>query len=239
MKQFAVILGASGEIGESIAHELAKSGWSLYLHWHSTPVETLAKTLEQDFPNQEFISVQADFSQPDGAELLARQIYDASCIVVASGHSLYKMLIDTTETELEKLWQVHVKNPVQAIRLLAPFFHRHSSSYVVFISSIWGEIGASMETAYSAVKGAQLAFVKAFAKEMAASGTRVNAVAPGFILTKMNASFSEEELLAMEEDIPLGLGKPQDVANAVEFLVSGKADYMTGQTLRINGGWHM
>jgi 3-oxoacyl-[acyl-carrier protein] reductase len=239
VKRFAVILGASGEIGESIALELAKSGWSLYLHWHTSSVEAVAKKLESDFPVQEFIPVQADFSQPDGAEKLAEQVYDASCIVVASGHSLYKMLIDTTETELEKLWQVHVKNPIQAIRLISPFFHRHPTSYVVFISSIWGEVGASMETAYSAVKGAQLAFAKAFAKEMAASGTRVNAVSPGFILTKMNASYAEEELAAIEEDIPLGFGKPQDVAYAVEFLVNGKADYMTGQTLRVNGGWHM
>ena len=96
-----------------------------------------------------------------------------------------------------------------------------------------------METAYSAVKGAQLAFAKAYAKEMAPAGTRVNAISPGFILTKMNSQWSEEELKAMEEDIPLGLGIPQDVADAVEFLVNGKADYITGQTLRINGGWHM
>lgn len=96
-----------------------------------------------------------------------------------------------------------------------------------------------METAYSAVKGAQLAFVKAYAKEMAYSGTRVNAVAPGFIMTKMNNDFSQEEIESLREEIPLGLGKPQDVADMVDFLVSGKADYMTGQTLRINGGWHM
>ena len=94
-----------------------------------------------------------------------------------------------------------------------------------------------METMYSAVKGAQLAFVKAYAKEMAPSGTRVNAVAPGFIMTKMNDSFSAEELQEIEEEIPLGLGSPQDIADAVEFLVGGTADYMTGQTLRINGGW--
>lgn len=92
---------------------------------------------------------------------------------------------------------------------------------------------------YSAVKGAQLSFVKAYAKEMASAGTRVNAVAPGFIQTKMNGRLLEEELGAIKEEIPLGLGRPQDVADAVSFLASGKADYMTGQTLRINGGWHM
>jgi len=239
MKQFAVILGASGEIGENIARQLAASGWSLYLHWNSNPLDKLEEELKDSYPNQEFITVQADLSKSGSAERLADNVFDASCIIVASGHALYKMLIDTTENDLETLWNVHVKNPIAVIRRLSPFFHRHQKSYVVFISSIWGEIGASMETAYSAVKGAQLAFVKAYAKEMAAAGTRVNAISPGFIATKMNASWTEEELEAIKEDIPLGLGSPQHVADAVDFLVNGKADYMTGQTLRINGGWNM
>ncbi|TWT28213.1 elongation factor P 5-aminopentanone reductase [Planomicrobium sp. CPCC 101110] len=239
MKKFAVVLGASGEIGEKIARQLADSKWSVYLHWNSRPLDDLAAELKAGYPDQEFVPVRADFAENGAAERLAGQVFDAACIVVASGHALYKMLIDTTDPDIEELWQVHVKNPVSAIRLISPFFHRHSKSYVVFISSIWGEIGASMETAYSAVKGAQLAFVKAYAKEMAASGTRVNAVSPGFIATKMNSSWSEEELKAIEDEIPLGLGTPQDVADAVDFLVNGKADYMTGQTLRVNGGWHM
>ena len=239
MKQFAVIMGASGEIGDSISRQLANSGWSLYLHWNSNPVDGLVEELAAQFPKQEFIAVQADFSEEHGAAVLSENVYDASCIVVANGHALMKMLIDTTEAEMEELWRVHVKNPVSAIRQISPYFHRRPKSYVVFISSIWGEIGASMETMYSTVKGGQLAFVKAYAKEMAASGTRVNAVAPGFILTKMNNGFSEQELAEIGQDIPLGFGKPQDIADAVDFLVNGKADYMTGQTLSINGGWNM
>lgn len=239
MKRFAVVLGASGEIGERISRELAASGWSLYLHWYTHPSAELAEQLADAFPAQEFIPVRADFSKSDGAKHLAAQVYDASCVVIASGQALTKLLIDTTEADMEELWQVHVKNPIAAIRLISPFFHRYSKSYVVFVSSIWGEIGASMETVYSAVKGAQISFVKGYSKEMAPSGTRVNAVAPGFIATKMNASFSQEELEEIAEDIPLGFGSPEDVAYAVDFLVGGKADYMTGQTLRVNGGWHM
>lgn len=237
MKRFAVLLGASGEIGESIALQLAESGWSLYLHWNSRPTNALAQQLAEKFPAQEFIAVQADFNDATGPQQLADNVFDASCIVVASGQSMVKMLMDTTTEDMEALWRVHVKNPILAIQLLAPFFHRHDKSYVVFISSIWGETGASMETMYSAVKGAQLAFVKAYAKEMAPSGTRANAVAPGFIQTKMNDTFTAEELQEIKEEIPLGLGSPQDIADAVDFLVGGKADYITGQTLRINGGW--
>ncbi|MDN7244161.1 SDR family oxidoreductase [Planococcus shenhongbingii] len=239
MKRFAVILGASGEIGEAIAQQLAETGWSLYLHWNTNPVAELTGKLEAKYPYQEFIGIQADFSQPDGARKVAENVYDASCIVVASGHALLKMLIDTSEEEMDALWRVHVRNPVAAIKLISPYFHRHQKTYVVFITSIWGQTGAALETMYSSVKGAQTAFVKAYAKEMAASGTRVNAIAPGFIQTKMNNAFDNEELLAIAEEIPLGLGTCQDIANAVEFLVGGKADYMTGQTLHINGGWHM
>lgn len=239
MKKFALVMGASGELGESISQTLAASGWSLYLHWNTNPADRLASHLRDSYPQSEFIEVHADFSLPDAADQLAAQVFDVSCVVVASGQALVKMLTDTSDDEMEKLWMVHVKNPLSAIRQLSPKLRRHTHSYIVFISSIWGEIGASMETAYSAVKGAQLSFVKAYAKEMAYSGTRVNAVAPGFIMTKMNSDFSEEELESLREEIPLGLGKPQDVADMVEFLVNGKADYITGQILRINGGWHM
>ncbi|TAA72468.1 elongation factor P 5-aminopentanone reductase [Planococcus salinarum] len=239
MKKFALVMGASGEIGESISRVLAASGWSLYLHWNTNPPVELASFLREAYPQLEIIEVHADLSKPGASERLASQVFDVSCIVVASGHALVKMLMDTDDGEMDRLWQVHVQNPVSAIRQLSHIFQRHPKSYIVFISSIWGETGASMETVYSAVKGAQLAFVKACAKEMASSGTRVNAVAPGFIMTKMNNALDPAELESIREEIPLGIGKTQDVADAVDFLVSGKADYITGQTLRINGGWHM
>ncbi|MGM0897513.1 MAG: elongation factor P 5-aminopentanone reductase [Bacillota bacterium] len=237
MKSFAVILGASGDIGRAIAKQMAGDGWSLYLHYHTSPVETLAEELRGQYKGQEFIPVQADFTKDDGAKQVASHVFDSSCIVCASGHSISGLLQNTSDEDQQALWKVHVKNPVETIRLLSPYFRRHSKSYVVFIASIWGEIGASMETAYSAVKGAQLAFTKAYAKEMAPSGTRVNAISPGLIRTKMNAGLSEEEWRHLEEEIPLGAGTPEDIANAVSFLVGGKADYITGQTIRVNGGW--
>lgn len=239
MKKFALVMGASGEIGDSISRTLAASGWSLYLHWNTTPPIELAAHLRANFPELEFIEVHADLSVNGASERLASQVFDVSCVIVASGHSLIKLLVDTDDSEMENLWRVHVQAPVSAIRQLSHKLQRHPKSYVVFISSVWGETGAAMETVYSSVKGAQLAFVKAYAKEMAFSGTRVNAVAPGFIMTKMNSGLNPEELESIREDIPLGIGKPQDVADAVEFLTGGKADYITGQTLRINGGWHM
>lgn len=237
MKRFALILGASGDIGRTIAKQMADEGWSLYLHYHSNALNAFAQDLSMHHPQQEFIPVRGDFTQDSGAEDVASQVFDCSCVICASGHALSGLLQDTSSADQEALWRVHVKNPIETVRLLSPYFRRHEKSYVIFIASIWGETGASMETAYSAVKGAQLAFTKAYAKEMAPSGTRVNAVSPGLIRTKMNAGLTEQEWLELEEEIPLGAGTPEDIAHAVVFLASGKADYITGQTIRVNGGW--
>ena len=93
---------------------------------------------------------------------------------------------------------------------------------------------------YSAVKGAQHAFVKAYAKEASYAGVRVNAIAPGWIETKMNDTFSEEDKQFVLQEIPLlRTGYPEEIANLVSFLTSGKADYMTGDILKVNGGWYI
>ncbi|KYG58948.1 elongation factor P 5-aminopentanone reductase [Planococcus maritimus] len=237
MKRFALILGASGGIGSAIARQMADDGWSLYLHYHKTELAAFADELSGRYTEQEFVIVQGDFMKDGGAQQVADQIFDCSCIVCASGHALYSLLEDTSHADFDALWRAHVKNPIETVRFVSPYFRRHAKSYVIFIASIWGETGASMETAYSAAKGAQLAFTKAYAKEMAPSGTRVNAVSPGLIRTKMNNELTAEEWRELEEEIPLGAGSPEDIAHTVSFLTSGKADYITGQTIRVNGGW--
>lgn len=109
--------------------------------------------------------------------------------------------------------------------------------YMFFVS---GEAGSAGEALYAAVKGAQHAFVKSYAKEAALSRIRVNAIAPGFINTSMNSHLTEEELDYILEDIPLGIaGQTTDVAKMVRFYLSGNADYVTGQIIRLNGGWYI
>lgn len=240
MKHFALICGASGEIGCSIAERLAAEGWSLYLHYNRTSIEQLVEKLTTTYPTQEFIPVQADFSEQAAGVKLARQLFALEAVVFASGQAYYALLEDSTEQMIEALWRVHVQNPMLLLKEVSVKLRQHDVSYVVFISSIWGSAGAAGETVYSAVKGAQQSFVKAFAQEASYNGIRVNAIAPGFIATKMNEQLSEEERSAVLEEIPLNqIGKTADIANAVHYLLSGQADYMTGQTLHINGGWYM
>ena len=110
---------------------------------------------------------------------------------MANGQSMYKLLTETTAEDMDALWKVHVQNPAQFIGLISSQLRKFEKSYIVFIGSIWGNTGAAGEVMYSAVKGAQHAFVKAYAKEAAYSGIRVNAVAPGWIETRMNESNSK------------------------------------------------
>ncbi|WP_342512538.1 SDR family oxidoreductase [Sporosarcina sp. FSL K6-1522] len=239
-RHYCVVLGASGGIGEAICRSLAASGWSLYLHFHSNQerVAHLQAELTEMFPQSDFQAVQADFTKIDGADELAKQVKHVAAIVVANGQSVVKLLTETTAVEMDALWKVHVQNPVRFISLVSSQLRRVDKSYVVFIGSIWGNTGAAGEVMYSAVKGAQHAFVKAYAKEAAFSGTRVNAIAPGWIDTRMNEAFSPEERQMVIDEIPLmQTGTPIHIAEAVDFLMNGKADYMTGEIMNINGGW--
>lgn len=240
-KRFAVVLGASGGIGDAISRQLAAAGWSLYLHYNINyeRVEQLYKDLQMQYQDLEFHLVQADFRDDRAADQLAQKIHSVNCVIVANGQALLKLLTETTVVEMNELWKVHVQNPARFISLISPKLRKHDVSYVVFIGSIWGNTGAAHEVMYSAVKGAQHAFVKAYAKEAAYAGTRVNAIAPGWIDTRMNEEISAEERQMVLEQIPLlSIGAPKEIANVVEFLLSGKADYMTGEIVKVNGGWY-
>ena len=242
MKKFALVCGASGAIGTAICRQLASDGWSIYLHYSSTKsnVEQLYNELSNNYPTQEFFIVQGDFLQDDCATNMAAQIFGLQAIVFANGQALYELLEDTTQLQMQQLWKVHVETPMLICQKLAKKLRQQPTSYITFISSIWGEAGASGEVVYSAVKGAQNSFVKAYAQECAYNGIRVNAIAPGIIETTMNQHLSTEEEQAIIEMIPLQrYGKSEEVANLLSYMVSEKADYMTGQIVRLNGGWHI
>lgn len=240
--RFALVLGASGGIGEMISRQLAEAGWSLYLHYNrnGAQLQKLRQELEETYPDRLFYSVQADFTKTDAAEKVAASIQSVQAVVVANGQAAVKLLSETTAQEMTELWNVHVQNPARLVALLSAKLRKRDVSYIVFIGSIWGSAGAAGEVMYSAVKGAQHAFVKGYAKEAAYSGIRVNAIAPGWIDTRMNQEFSQEERQLVMDQIPLlSVGTPQEIANMAEFMLSGKADYMTGEIVQINGGWYM
>lgn len=242
MKKFACIFGASGEIGQAISLQMAREGWSLYLHFHKNEqsIYTLQKRLTSTYKDQDFLPIQADLSTLDGYKIVVQSIFEIQTLVFSHGQYLYKLLEDTSVKEMDSLWRTHVQNPMLIISGLSAKLRKHDQSYIVFIGSIWGETGASGETVYSTVKGAQHAFVRAYAKEAGPSGIRVNAIAPGIIDTQMNATFTPNELQEIVGEIPLQrMGQSNEVATMVQFLTNGNGNYITGQILRVNGGWYI
>ncbi|MET3576779.1 elongation factor P 5-aminopentanone reductase [Bhargavaea ullalensis] len=241
-RKTAAVLGASGEIGTAVAEKLASSGWSLYLHYNRSEerAEALREGLSARYPDQRFETAGADFSKPDGGEKLAASTGDIRAVVSAAGQEMNKLLTDTSMKDLDALWHVHAANPMRFIALVSERLRRHPVSHVVMIGSIWGDAGAAGEVAYSAVKGAVHGFVKAYAKEAAGSNVLVNAVSPGWIETRMNSHLTEEERRMAFGEIPLMRpGLPGDVAGMVDFLLGEGGSYVTGQIIRVNGGWYI
>jgi 3-oxoacyl-[acyl-carrier protein] reductase len=240
MRKYALITGASGGIGKAIALKLASQGYHLYLHYNQndSSIKELLESLK--VYEGEYYTLAADFSHADGYKKVAASIFNLDVIVHCVGNAHYGMLLDLELEEAESLMRIHVTSPLMLTKALIPKMLTKRAGNIVVISSIWGQVGAACEVAYSAVKGAQIAFVKALSKELALSGIRVNAVAPGAIQTAMMSEFTDEDISDIKGDIPMGrLGIPEEVANGVSFLVSDQSSYMTGQVLAINGGWHV
>ncbi|KGX88379.1 elongation factor P 5-aminopentanone reductase [Pontibacillus litoralis] len=238
MKKVCLIVGASGDIGQAIAYSFAQQGYNLILHYYSNEarVKHIAAQLEDD---QVLQTIQANLSTSEGAkELCACLDFHVDAVVFASGKSMVKLFQDVTEDEMDKMYHIHVKAPWIITQHVLPAMIQRRSGTILLISSIWGEIGASCEVIYSAVKGAQDSFVKALAKEVALSNVRVNGIRPGYIDTKMNHVFHEDEKQMLLEAIPAGrFGTPQEVADLAVFLASPQAAYIQGQMLNINGAW--
>ncbi|MFZ7943717.1 MULTISPECIES: elongation factor P 5-aminopentanone reductase [Bacillaceae] len=239
MKKYALITGASGGIGQAVAYHLASKGYSLYLHYNKNEQAILELLNRLRSFSGEYIPIQADLAAADGYKTIAAQIFSLDAIIHCSGNSQYGLLVDLQQEEAEALMNIHVLNPLLVTKELLPKFLGKSSGNIIVITSIWGQTGAACEVAYSAAKGAQIAFVKALSKEVALNGIRVNAIAPGAVATPMMDDFTPEEVQQISYEIPMGrLGLPEEIANSVAFLLSDESSYITGQVLAINGGWY-
>ncbi|WP_308424057.1 elongation factor P 5-aminopentanone reductase [Sporolactobacillus putidus] len=237
-----LITGASGAIGGAAAKKLADAGKSLFLHYNKGEKAAfrLAEELAETHPDQTFSCVRADLSRASGPEeLLARLDGPVSGVVYNCGKSQVGLFQEVAPETVTEFIQLQLISPFRLIQeLIRPMIHEKKGS-IVFVSSIWGLTGASMEVLYSMVKGGQNTFVKALAKELAPSGITVNAVAPGAVDTPMMADFNEEDIDLVKEEIPMGrFGRPDEIAALIAYLMSPDSAYISGQIISVNGAWY-
>lgn len=237
----AIVTGASRGIGRSIALELVKAGANVVLNYKSNEKE-VNKTLEYIKDLNGFaIAVKADVSIYKEAKLLVDKALESlgkvDILINNAGISKISLFMDMNEDEWNQIIDVNLKGTINCSHNIVKHMISRKCGCIVNISSMWGNIGASCETIYSATKGAVNLFTKALAKELAPSNIRVNAIAPGVIDTEMNNWLSEEEKKDLESEIPMGeFGRGQDIGKAVLFLCGEESKYITGQILTVDGG---
>lgn len=242
MGKTALITGASRGIGTACAIALAKCGYNIVINYNKSEekAQNLAKIIEDNY-GVEVLCIKADVCQKAQVDSMVAQAESRfgtiDVLVNNAGIALQKLFTDTTDDDWNTVINTNLTSVYNVTHAVLPSMIRNHAGNIVNISSMWGEVGASCEVAYSASKAGVIGLTKALAKEVAPSDVRVNCVSPGVIMTDMMSSFDSEALEMIKEDIPLGtLGTAKNVADAVSFLVSEKAQYITGQVLSVNGG---
>ncbi|HKM04314.1 MAG TPA: SDR family NAD(P)-dependent oxidoreductase [Lachnospiraceae bacterium] len=238
MKGYALVTGASRGIGKAIAYTLAKEGYHLYLTgYHSYEnLQILKNELEEKY--QISCSIfKADISCYDDVAQIFGQIKELDLLINNAGISYIGLLSEMSISDWHKVIDTNLSSVFYTSKLAIPFMLRKRCGKIINISSVWGNVGASTEVAYSSSKGGLNSFTKALAKELAPNNIQVNAIACGVIDTQMNQDFSLSEMRALIDEIPADrLGKVDEVADLVLQLIQSPA-YLTGQIIGLDGGW--
>lgn len=226
-----VITGGSRGIGAAAVALFAQRGnrvFFLYEKNHEAAQSVAEKTGATP--------ICCDVSDAQAVTRAFSQIGDVDVLICNAAICHYGLMSMVDEQTWDRIFDVNVKGIYHCVNAVMSSFLQKQAGCIITVSSMWGQVGASCEAAYSASKGAVIALTKALAKELGPSGIRVNCVAPGLVLTDMCAGIDDETLEGLKEDTPVGRnGQPADVARAMEYLVN--ADFVTGQVLPVNGGY--
>lgn len=240
MKQkVALVTGASSGIGKAIAIALADNGYAVALGCRNTTAAVaVAETIRQNGGTA--LVCPANVESADEVEAMvtaARALGPIDLLVPAAGIAYQNLFQYTDEATYDRIMNTNVKGAYLCAKAVLPEMISRRSGVILFLSSMWGEVGASCEVVYSASKAALIGLCKALAKEVAPSGIRVNCISPGVIRTPMTEVLGEDTLSALAEETPLGrIGTPEEIADAVLFLAGDSASFITGQILGVNGG---
>lgn len=233
-----LITGASRGIGKAIAETFAQKGYHLILTCSNSydELEKIADTLRSTY-NITCETYRVNAGNYNEVRALFEHISDLDILINNAGISHVGLLHEMSIEQWDRVMHVNMDSCFYTSKFSIPLMLKKHAGRIINISSIWGNVGASMEVAYSASKGGVNAFTKALAKELAPSNIQVNAISCGVIDTSMNACFSEEEMEALIQEIPADrLGKPEEVAK-LALMLADAPSYVTGQIITIDGGF--
>lgn len=228
-----VITGGSRGIGAAAVEVFTARGDRVYFLYEK---EHEAARAVADRTGAEAIC--CDVADSEAVKAAFARIGNVDVLVNNAGICYYGLMSSMPEADWDRIFSVNVKGIYNTVNAAMPGFLKNQRGCVINLSSMWGRVGSSCEAAYSATKGAVIALTKALAKELGPSGIRVNAIAPGVILTDMCAGVDPSILEGMAQETPVGRnGTPMDVAKAMVYLA--EADFITGHILNVDGGYVM
>ncbi len=241
MRKIALITGGSRGIGAACVRAFAEDGYAVAFLYNRSQdkAEALVQTLRAE--GRDVAAYRCDLADSDQiAAVLAdvlRTYRHVDALVNCAGIAHVGLFTDMTEDEWDRLFAINVRSAFSVTKAVLPGMISRQAGAIVNVSSMWGEVGASCEVAYSATKAALIGMTKALAKEVGPSGVRVNCVAPGVIDTDMNAQLTDDDRAALADETPLGrIGAAEEVAKTILYLCGDGASFITGQVLGVSGG---
>ena len=240
----ALVTGASRGIGRAIALALAAEGADVAVNYAGSEAAAKEVAAEIEAMGRKAFAIQADIASTEAStamvDAVVKEFGRDDVLVNNAGITRDGLLMRMKEEDWDAVITTNLKGVFNCTKAAIKYMMKQKSGNIVNISSIVGVMGNAGQANYCAAKAGVIGFTKATAKEVAARGIRVNAIAPGFIKTDMTSVLSEKVVEAMLAGIPLNrLGETEDIAKAVLFLASSDANYITGQTLHVDGGMVM
>ncbi len=244
MTKSALVTGASRGIGRSIAIQLAEEGYNVVVNYAGNKEKADAVVEEIKAKGVESFAIQANVANGDEVKAMIKEVVSqfgsVDVLVNNAGITRDNLLMRMKEQEWDDVIDTNLKGVFNCIQKVTPQMLRQKGGSIINLSSVVGAVGNPGQANYVATKAGVIGLTKSAAKELASRHITVNAVAPGFIVSDMTDTLSDELKAQMLEQIPLAeFGEDSDIAHTVAFLASEKAKYITGQTIHVNGGMYM